>query len=641
MSAIWGAINLTGVQPPDTAERMKKGFRECVIDRWEYLETEGIAMGCGIQYVTKYAVGEQLPYSEGERYLNADVVLDNRSDLFKRLGEPEDDKVPDGKLLRKVYERFGDECLNELLGAYVFVCYDRVSKKAELLADAVGERFVYYTLQDGVLYYASLMNPLKSFLKKCSPNERWLSDYIGQDNFGVFTESEETPVDGIYRIVPAGKLTFTVQANGQIQVDKKKYWNPYHVAPLRLNSDEAYKNKFLEIYRECVKSKLCSSGETAILLSGGYDSSSVACLAAKELAAQGKKLYSYTSVPLKDYQSEFGGKMIVDESPAVKLLKEHYPNLECTFMDLPDMDVWAEHEEYMKVCEMPYKSPQNLLWIYRGMQLAYEQGARVILTGTMGNATVSFGNLPLYLVYLFRHGRFWEMWRQIQCLYEKRRFSRKGMLAATVYRGFKRMPYPVTEESCFSHGFVQREYLHRQGADRRLKKLAEKMCRAGNDYKLSFDLLFCEDDFRHMGEFKQKNSLYTGVMDRDPTLDKRMIAFVRAIPYEQFNKDACSRRLIAEYMKGIVPKEILEEKRKGRQSADLRRRWGKDADKVCAEWINRYERHKGDSRIDCDKALRELKGKKMKDLEREDIIRHFYTNLFLEYMDRWQDFDGI
>ena len=67
----------------------------------------------------------------------------------------------------------------------------------------------------------------------------------------------------------------------------------------------------------------------------------------------------------------------------------------------------------------------------------------------------------------------------------------------------------------------------------------------------------------------------------------------------------------------------------------MRWRWGKDADKVCAEWINRYERHKGDSRIDCDKALRELKGKKMKDLEREDMIRHFYTNLFLEYMERF------
>ena len=203
MSAIWGVIDFKGNKICDTVKSiLKEAYSECVIDRVEELSDNNIYMGCGIQYFTEEAKKEVLPVKYNNVLFNADVILDNRKEIMAELKIKSDD-ITDGELLFQYYEYKRDRALNTLLGAYCFVRYDKDVNEIEVVSDAVGYRFVYYTFKDGILYYSSLMSPLEKIIGNCTINNRFIGDYLLQDNLNIFTECEETPIDGIYRIAPA------------------------------------------------------------------------------------------------------------------------------------------------------------------------------------------------------------------------------------------------------------------------------------------------------------------------------------------------------------------------------------------------------------------------------------------------------
>lgn len=61
-----------------------------------------------------------------------------------------------------------------------------------------------------------------------------------------------------------------------------------------------------------------------------------------------------------------------------------------------------------------------------------------------------------------------------------------------------------------------------------------------------------------------------------------------SVPYGQYTHDGYQRALVSDYMKDIVPKHILEAKKQGRQSADLKNRIVKEKRRIKEEWIDIY-----------------------------------------------------
>lgn len=638
MSAIWGAIDLQGKAISDNVKMtLKEGFQDCKLDRIEELSKDNVYMGCGIQYFTPEAIEEVLPVEKDGIIFNADVILDNRKELCNQLGIEEHKKVSDGWLLQEYYRKYGWDGLNTLLGAYVFVNYQKEKNLIEVVSDAVGYRFIYYFFQDGIFFYASLMTPLEKLIHPLRMNRRWIGDYIAQDNLNIFTECEETPTDGIYRIAPAHKITVSEK-----NIEKKQYWDPnWKVKKINYQSDKLYKEHFLKLYEECVTCLLRSNGETAVLLSGGYDSTSLTCFAAPELERRGKKLYAFTSVPMKDYKSEFGKECMTDETEAVKKTSEYFPNLDCTFMDLPDMNGWYDYSSYCKIAEIPYKSPQNMLWMYEGLKLANQKNARIMLIGAFGNGTVSFNNCMVYLPWLLQHGHLLTLYREITAIHKKRFYTRKSVLKTTIKDALGLKREKNLKEEIYQNSFAKIDYIEQSGSLERIWNLYNNMPSGYSDYIKFRNSFITLDILRHYGEFAQKNSLYTGTIFRDPTRDRRMIEFTRAIPYNQFTKEGVFRRLISEYMEERMPKHILEEKRTGRQSADLKMRILRDENKIRKEWITILEENVNSEVIDCKKALKILQTKKISDMTDFEIVRYIYSIKLLEYMKKYTGIDGL
>jgi len=63
-----------------------------------------------------------------------------------------------------------------------------------------------------------------------------------------------------------------------------------------------------------------------------------------------------------------------------------------------------------------------------------------------------------------------------------------------------------------------------------------------------------------------------GIDVRDPTCDKRLMEFCLSIPDDQYVRNGRDRWLIRRAMKDIMPSIVLDEKRRGRQAADVGRR---------------------------------------------------------------------
>lgn len=287
MSAIWGLYLFedSKVNIDNAEQAMREGYQQCVIDRTEYYQGDQVALGCGIQYFTPEAENEKLPIIDQKKgiYFTADVMLDNREELLERLGYQKDDKsIADGTILYELFSREREKCLDYVLGAFSFVYIDQMKDEVYLVVNHAGNRCLHFYQNGYELYFSTLMEPIIAATGAKKINEKWITDFLALDNMAYAIGDEETPYLGIYR-VPAGHY-IKVTKDG---FEKVRYWNP-NAEDVILKSDDEYRDKLIDVYSKSVNC-LMRNDTITMLLSGGMDSTSVACFAAKEAARTGKK----------------------------------------------------------------------------------------------------------------------------------------------------------------------------------------------------------------------------------------------------------------------------------------------------------------------------------------------------------------
>lgn len=629
MSAIWGAIDFRGeVISEENKELLKDSFKDCVIDRFEELSEKDAYFGCGIQYFTPESKFEKLPCSYDQKLFVADAVLDNRDEVCNQIGLKNTPELPDGEIIRQAYEKLGEESLKLMRGAYVFVRFDRSTGNIDIVCDAAGNRFVYYLFKDNVFYFASLMKPLEGLLNERKLNKVWLSDFLGCDGLSVFETCEDTSLAEINRIAPATKM---IVKKGKV-IEKNLYWDVTSFKHKeKEKSDKEYKEEFLDLYKSCVEDVLRTDEETAILLSSGYDSTSVACIAAPILKERGKKLYSFTSVPDSNYISDSPEYMEDNESDLVRKTAEFLGNLEPTFMGLEGVNLWEARKEYMKICEIPYKSPENMLWLFEGHKKAREKGARIILSGAFGNGTVSFDNCTAYLVWLIKHLKLRTYRYEVNGL-AKRYGTDKKRIHKLVLKGLLNITNSEKKDKAYKFSYIDECFLSSSGVKQRIIKSDKMYKKSYYDPQKLQDAFLTIENFRHYGEFAQKHSLYSGVILRDPTKDIRLLKFVKELPFDQFFHNGYRRRLIRDYCRDFMPTDYFVQHPIGVQSADVKYRFEQIKDSLVPEWEEMLQKYDFKGIIDKEKLVSDLKAKDVSEMFFFDTVRLFYTMNLLEYI---------
>lgn len=626
MSAIWGAIQLNDDNiSPILLEKMEKPFHEYKIDRYEKIEDSSVLMGCGIQYFNKQALEEKLPIIDGNIYFDADVVLDNREELLEKLciTDENTDTLSDGDILFKMLNKFGDECLDDILGAYVFVYYDKNSNNVQLVCDAVSNRTLYYKVKDNILYYSSLLEGIN----EASPSEisdEWCVDFLSMDFARAYADEEQTPYCGVYKVPSATQVIITRDS-----IKKNRYWTPLkNLKTKKYRDDNEVEYEFKKIWKEAVRCVMRTEDEVSILLSGGLDSTAVASEASPYLKEKGKNLYSFTSVPIDEHDSDRGAR-IDDETEDVLKSAEYYGNIVPEFLKLEGTNSWKGYDNQMKILEMPYKASLNALWMQEACLRARNKGARILLTGGYGNNCLSYSGIPRYCNYLFKKLHWIKLYKLLSDYKGTIGLSRKEAYKNIFKDAFVKNKMP---ENLFGKSFVNRTYANKLGAEERLRNIYRISINSETDYRARYDVMLDWIGMRQIGELTMKMSLYSGVLIRDPSIDKRLIEFCLQLPCEQFDKDGIDRHLVKYYLRNQIPAHVNRFVGRGRQSADMKLRIELDWDNIYNQWILLYRKNENNNIIDVKKALEELSDKdSINSFGVDDINRHIYTLKLLEF----------
>lgn len=379
MSAIVGAYLLDGRKAKEhRLERMVHTMPHRGPDGARVWLGGAVGLGHGALHTTPESLHEVLPLHSEDAGLaiTADARIDNRSDLIARLGlERGRDVVTDSELVLSAYRAWGERCVEELLGAFAFAIWDAAERTLFCARDHLGVKPFYFFISGRAFYFGS---EIKALLVEdevpADLDEEHLADTLTLN----FESTRSTIYKHVRRLPPAH--TITVSPRG---VRERKYWTPEPRRDIRASTDEAYGEQFYEVFEEAVRCRMRSAFPIASELSGGLDSSSVACVARDLAGSQGSGDIHAISLlfdrfPEQDERAyidaviETGGivphPIVADDIGQLAYLKEAF-----SFIDTP------EHARGLF---------NTILARFKG---AREAGARILLTGYDGDSVVGHG----------------------------------------------------------------------------------------------------------------------------------------------------------------------------------------------------------------------------------------------------------
>lgn len=363
-------------------------------------------------WTTPEEVGERQPVHRPGRdlWLCGDLRLDNREELLATLGDAVEERpVTDAQIVLAAYDRWEEDCPRHLAGDFAFVLWDGRRRRLFAARDPFGVRPFFYTADHRRLIAASTLEAVLASLGG-SPghNEPFLRDLLAW-RFDRWIA--ETPYRGILRLPPAHRMMIDA---GSMVVSR--YWVPGEASPPPLRRPDDEIERFRETFLAAVKACTRSRGPVAVLLSGGLDSSAVAC-AAEHLTASGDLPWN---LGLRLYSCVFTETPGAQEREYAEAVARRCRHAAAIF--LPSDDCWSLRE-FGADENYPLAEPEiglTRLLMLRPMRTARADGCRVVVSGMAGDQAL--GGEPYHRPPLLRDV---EWSRLLSELPHFRRWSRK------------------------------------------------------------------------------------------------------------------------------------------------------------------------------------------------------------------------
>ena len=608
MSAIWGNLSFSGNFPDNIDTLMRAPYEtKCKIDRIESLTAAPCYFACGIQYITEEAAQEVLPFHDKENnvILTADCHLDNRSELLTELALT-DRTVSDGKLIHLAYLKWGIDCVKHLRGLFSLAIWDGRSQTLYLVSDHTSARCLYYYhTKDGVTF-STLLAPISALHKEIVPNELYLMDYLAAPLLLPTIVVEETPYAGVYKLPPATILKFSGET-----VTKTTYWTPAEPLPaFHCKSAKEYGSYFRALLTDCVKDAIRTGGKVGIALSSGLDSSSVGTIAADLLREQNKTMFAGTYIPYEKVPANTAHK-IYNESDDVKSIIAMHPNIVPHFLCNEGKNALASVDDGLETLEIPYKAFVNYPNLQEIYSLAQAEGCRVMLSGQMGNSTISYGNMDPIFYHLYKKRKYTTLLKWLTNLAVHMKLPRRKFIPSylrylrDVAKEYKRgISTDYTLLNPYLSATFTKEYPTKERFDLGHMEFFSPL---PNTSEIYHDQLCFLGGSTYMGEWETKIGLKHGILLRDPTKDIRILSFCYHLPYRYFAYKGTTKWLIRGNMKDMLPPHILNQwDRHGKQNEDWYLRILRDFDTIKPHFETLLQTPGLQKYIDTEKVLKQL-----------------------------------
>ncbi len=310
-----------------------------------------------------------------------DGTIDALDDVARAAGV--DPALEAEALLVAAYERLGAGLLAHLRGSFALLLWDAAGDVL-VVRDQLGLRGLVWTLSaGGVLVAGEPADLLAALGATPGPDQIALAHWLGVSGM----PSDRTLFAGVKRV----RAGHAIRVRSGARVEAERWWLPRPAVQRGLDRQAAVA-RVQDALREAVGTSLSANGPdaTAVLLSGGLDSSSVAAFA----SAAGVR---------RSYSAVFPDFARADETPLIDTTVGAL-GLSSTRVTVSGGGIVDAALEYVERWLDPPVSPNLSFWLPL-LRRASADGVEVLLDGQGGDEV--FALAPFLLADRLRHGNLW------------------------------------------------------------------------------------------------------------------------------------------------------------------------------------------------------------------------------------------
>ncbi len=438
----------------------------------------------------------------------------------------------DVEAILHLYEEVGADFPKYLNGQFAVAVYDTVKNELLIVRDQIGICPLFYTVSDGRFLFAS---EIKSLLEYPGVDRKLNMKAVDQLLNYPGVVAPQTFFAGIYAL-EAGHM-IRVDANG---FQNSEYWDLRYASEEERGEDygeDYYIEKLRELLKQAIQRRLVADVPVGFYISGGLDSSVVACFIGKYLM---DSAYSFSA--------EIGDEKL-NESRFQKLVKERV-NAKHYSVRVTEEQLWDHLKSVIYHAEAGVKESYDVAaFLLSG--LVQGSPARAVLTG-QGADEFFYG----YVGYML--DQFRGMQKESMSLEERR--SNEKLWGDPFFR-YERIHPKIAELHCRLYSSNVRGEMKNFSATaespvnvERLKGLSSQKRRSYIDYKLRLS-----DHL--LGEHGDRMFFSHSVEGRHPFLDMELLDFVTAIPDKYKLNGVNEKYILKKAAEGIVPDEVVKRKK--------------------------------------------------------------------------------
>ncbi len=277
----------------------------------------------------------------------------------------------DTEVLLKFLNHYGIEKLDLLEGMWSFSYFNFKKQKLYICRDRFGEKPLYIHKTKNSLVFGSSVDYILNLTNyKFKIDKKQIEIYIKNGFRSLFNDIEAKCFFKNISPFPPGKY---IEIDRKFKLKEKNYWNPKKIKIIKKGNYDDEVKKLKYSYTKMINDRIYSDFPVACLLSGGIDSSSIAC----SINLNKNKNIHYFSAFTKDKN--------YDESELINIIKKKY-KLKHSYIK-----VKKNNSKNLKIISEIIDKTGNLVPTVSWLLYSYicksikQKRFKVVLTGTGGD----------------------------------------------------------------------------------------------------------------------------------------------------------------------------------------------------------------------------------------------------------------
>jgi asparagine synthase (glutamine-hydrolysing) len=535
MSAHSGMYHFDGREVrPDSLATLGRSLERHGPDGGATYSNGSLAVAYYAFHTNKESRFEKQPlFSRFGHVLTWDGRLDNREELINQLLDKLEDDHTDAAIAITAYLKWGIDCFARLIGDWALALWEPKDKSILLARDFPGNRPLYYGLRDMSVVWSS---ELETFLDLgrdfARLNNRYLMSFLVS-----YPKVNDTPYSDVVSVPPGHVASIR---DGVVTLHK--CWEPNLEAQIQYQDDSEYEAHFRDLFRACVRSRLRAQGVIWAELSGGLDSSSIVCIANEMLKDEGVQASDVETISYV-----YNHSTSADE-------REHIRYVEAKIGRAGYHLEETEHSLFFPTAKSPYLSrPQS--GIGRSTKVARlmeQKGVRVLLSGQGGDSVMwSLSRPCLELADLLAARSLCKLHERIKAFSLHTGRTYWNLFWADAVHSLSSELIAIDNRRMGIDPWINWDlFKELKQSDTTVSTSTPQSLPVSRRVAYGFLLdTVCILSLQHFRTCGMIEATY-------PFLDRRLIQFMLAVPFDQKLRPENTRSLHRRAMKGILPQEI-------------------------------------------------------------------------------------